>query len=317
MASYPIPPWLHPLGDPGELYLQAQAQHTASVQAQQRLAAERERAMQQEQVEREALAERSRDSQQRLMVEAARVQAYSGMRTRSLDIAEQRANAQAQAAARQFAAHQELSQRVAAGEDAAQVALTTPGLGLPGSGIAALAHQRSAKMAPAYVPDIRTDEQTGRRFGFNARTGGYSWETQPRAAAQDTLTQKDRARLINLRQLRTEADKALNSDVMAQYENMSDDAIAKLSKNRKAGAMATKKQAQALRTKVNDYERQINAILGEGGDEPATAPAAEAQEGAPQASIAERKLARAKELAAKGTMTQKQIMEQLTKEFGQ
>lgn len=315
MASYPLPQWLQTYGDPGELYLQSQRMNAAVQEAQQRLDQAAQQAQVENQIKREAIQQRALESDQRLAVEQARMDIYSGMRARALDIAQQKADAVAQRTAAQFAAQQDFTRRVneEGPENAAKIALTTPGLGLPGSGIAALS--RSVATAPELNmgPQWVVDPETQKLIGYNRRTGTPHYRPVGAHIPEGAVTQRERAQIQFLQRQLPPLDKELNDAIMHRAEMRSDADIQSLDKDMRPGALKMRERAQQLRAERERITKQIEDIINP------TAPAAAAPTAAAApapASIPERKAARANALASQHPdWSRDKILEQVAKDF--
>lgn len=263
MASYPIPPWLHPFGDPGELLLQSQRQGAAIAQEKQRLAQQHEQAVMENETKQEIAAQRAREDQQQLEVDKARYTAEAGLKSRQLDIAQSKVQQGAVAAAHRFAAQQQMGQRIAAGEDPAKVALSTPELGLPGSGIAALARSTTPKPNISVEPvqrSMKMPDGSEVPYLLNPKTGATHF---PKASIPEGLSQSAQARLRiqNLNSQKKEFAKELADPITARYSNMTDAEIKSLDKKLAPSRIARKQAALALHNKVDAIDKQIEDIL--------------------------------------------------------
>lgn len=260
MASYPIPPWLHGYGDPGELLLQSQRQGAAIQQAKQRLAQQEQQAAMENETRQEIAAQRAREEQQQLEIDRARVSAETGLKSRQLDQAQAKATQTSTAAAHRFSAQQQMSQRIAAGEDPAKVALSIPELGIPGSGIAALARSTVPKPNIHAEPDWRTVPGGTERYLWNDRTGAAHF---PKASIPEGLTEaaKERFRIQNLNNQKKEFQKELADPLSGErYVNMTEEEIKAL-KDRAPRARKAKANALAIHKKIDSVEQQIDEIL--------------------------------------------------------
>jgi hypothetical protein len=315
MASYPIPPWLHPYGDPGELFLQSQRLNASVKEAQQRLAEQHHQSEVETQMRRDALAQRAREDEQRLAIDQARITAYTSMRAHALDIAQQGIALKAQQAAQQFAASQSMARRIGAGEDWSKVALTTPGLGLTGGGIASLA--RGGAPTPNMQPQWTTDPQTGQLIGYNPRTGVPHYRPAGRAELPQGMTpaQREGNLLRDLEAQRNAMDKTLAGPILMRAEKMSEAQIEDQPKETRAGWRLLRGQAIEQRRKRDELQKQIEAIQYRTN--------APSQAGVPSGvaappSLAARKLARAKQLADEHPdWTKAQILQLIEREFRQ
>lgn len=262
MPAYPIPPWLQPYGDPGALVLQARHQSAAIAAEKQRLQQQQQQAAMENETRQEIAAQRAREEAQQLEVDRARVTAEVGLKSRQLDMAQSKLQETATVAAHRYSAQQQMSQRIAAGEDPAHVALTIPDLGLPGGGIAALARSTVPK------PNIAVEGQwkkspSGADYYINPKSGAPHFE---KAAIPEGLTKRDADKFMlgDLSKEKAVYLKAIASDPAAErYATMTDDEIKAASddKDLVPGKIAKKKAALAIHKKLDAIDQKRSDIL--------------------------------------------------------
>jgi hypothetical protein len=172
MASYPIPEWLKPRGDPGAEFTAAYHAGASVAMEQQRLQAERERSAMQA-AERAQIAQQDAlVQQQKIEVDKAYNQAQIGLRKQQLDQAQQKIAQTAQSAARRFQAQSQIKSAIAAGMPADEAYLKFGADAFTSmAGVAPLIKQHQERVNP-FAPSIEQLDVPGTTNKVTiARTG--------------------------------------------------------------------------------------------------------------------------------------------------
>lgn len=213
MASYPIPNWISRPADTPAAYTQgiqigaqiAQERNRMQMQAEQ---AAMNAAIRQQEAERESIRQ-----QQRIEIDKAYQQAQIGLRKQQLDQAAASIALRTSQAARQFAAQQTYQRRIMAGEDPAKVMLEIgPQMTSSLSGFSSI-----YKAAQPVVPFQPTTQSVGKADLVQVAPNRWQQIVRTREEVPGRLTQKERARITELRDERKLLAEQIGNPALAEF----------------------------------------------------------------------------------------------------